>query len=208
MRELIIFVVYGILLSTACTQNPGKFHSFSLTDEVTLLAENTYSPKNSRQVMYVRSQSFPYRLFDPSSKEPYTGTHSKKYETGEVGKWTIKNGYMVRIEKFYADGQPAFLARFDKNEEIESRAWFKDGSLKMTFQEGSGDIYNQEGNVIASYKNSVETNYFDNGNIKTIIPFNNDNNVYHGTVLVYNKDGSKKGEIEYKEGKLFSQKEL
>ncbi|MCP9291370.1 hypothetical protein [Gracilimonas sediminicola] len=207
MRELIIFAVSVILLSASCMQNTGKYHPYSLTDEVTLLAEYTNKHNIGSQTISVRGYNFPYRLFDPDSKEPYTGTHSKKYENGETGKWTIENGYMVRIESFYADGQPAFLARFDKNEEIESRAWFKDGTLKMTFKEGFGDVFNQNGDVIASYEHFAETKYFKNGNIKTVIPLNDDN-LYHGTVLIYNEDGSKRGEIEYNEGLLISQKEL
>ena len=207
MKKLSIFLIPVLILFTACTQQPGKYSSYSLTDEVTLLAENTYTPKSNNEVLSVRNHGFPYRLYDPNTKQPYNGTHTEIYENGRTSQWMIENGYMVRMESFYSDGQPAFLARFDKNEEIESRAWFKDGSLKMIFNKGSGDVYNQEGNVIASYEHSVETKYFENGNIKIVIPFNEEN-LYHGTVLVYNEEGSMKGELVYKDGKLVSQKEL
>lgn len=142
----------------------------------------------------------------------------KKQGSLKVGIWSFfkKNGLKVMEAHFSNQGEPLFNFYFDNRGSIIEQGFVvvpypdgqpsEEGLVKNCLKQGTWNFYDNSGNkrAIGEYKNGLKQGpwkYYDQfGNLECAGTFHK--NRWHGTVAIYNNDGSIKQQRKYVHGDI------
>ncbi len=204
MRIKYLFLAVVLVVSNCAKDTHSEF----VVGDIVLVYENLVEAEKSTEVLTIKEYTRGYEMLflDPKTNLPFSGTIEDDHSLYR-GRYSIEEGYMRELITYYEDGSPSDFGVYNQGEIEKMSSWYRDGQLKSELIGGENWIYtfySNEGNKLIHIENSIQTEYFESGEIKSEIPFN-ELNQYHGTAIVYNEDGTVKAELEYQFGKLVTQ---
>ena len=199
-----LFLVGAVFLWSNCSIE--KQSEFLIGDTVLVYNEVKSEPANDDLMMVdFYARGFEMQFLDRVTQEPFSGTIVDD-ENFYQGRYSLIDGYMKELITYYEDGSPSYFAVYNNGEIIKMNSWYRDGSLRSQLKGGESLEYcyfDSQGNESIHIQDNIQTEYFEDGTIKSQIPFDKAK-LYHGTATAYNPDGTKKAELEYHSGKLIS----
>jgi len=208
MRINNLYLVCILVISTNCSND--KQSEFVIGNKHLVYTDLSVESSNSDKLMVnFYTKGYEMQFLDPLTKEPYSGTIVDDQSLYK-GRYSIENGFMKELITYFEDGSPSYFAIYDEGQIEKMSSWYKDGNLRSKLSGGENWVYsyyNSENIQVMHIEDGIKTEYFDNGKIKTQVPFDH-SNFYHGTATAYYSDGSVKAEFVFQSGKLINFKKL